>query len=347
MYHHLQRTAWLALVLSVLTAAAGVLAGSGAEAALPVSAQAEAPAFPAERVLPQPEEPAAPAELCLPQENAQASADGTLPAEETETEAAESSETGKAAVVPAEAVMGRRWADAGDEPIPVAKNAAESLSGAIADTMSGENTEAEAPDSDSLSDGTVEHEVLVLPDDPEKSGGTVEREVVCIEHETPSPAGVTYYVGYYREDLKRYYSLPFSRELQDYTYEMAQKYSLPYEVVMGLFGVESGWNPTLYNYNGTCYGLGMLNITYNKSYFAKQGIDMMTPKGNIEASCQVLRDKLVEFDGNMNYALMAYNAGSGGARNMIARGKTSTNYSEAILMYSRNLLTQEEWDALD
>ncbi len=135
--------------------------------------------------------------------------------------------------------------------------------------------------------------------------------------------------------------MPLSAELQEYTYRMCLKYDVPYRVVMGLMGVEAGWNANIgteTNGNATYVGLGMLRDIYNVDKFAKQGIDIYTPKGNIEAICIILRTKLDEFDGNIHHALMAYNLGSGGARSKIKAGINETGYSRKVLRYANSLV---------
>ena len=158
--------------------------------------------------------------------------------------------------------------------------------------------------------------------------------------------GFVYYAGYLYSKEGRVLAIPLSRSLQEYTYKMCRKYGVSYEIMMGLFGVESGWQTTLYNFDKTCYGIGMLNLEYATAKYGKLGINVRTAKGNIEASCAVLADKLKEFDGNLMSALMAYNAGSGGASRLISKGITGTSYSNAILVYAYSLLTQEQYDAM-
>ena len=58
--------------------------------------------------------------------------------------------------------------------------------------------------------------------------------------------------------------------------------------------------------------------------------------------CYVFGKKLKEFDGNITYALMAYNMGSGGARRAISEGRTSTKYAEKVIHISQGFLTEEE-----
>ncbi|MBO7377025.1 MAG: transglycosylase SLT domain-containing protein [Clostridia bacterium] len=154
------------------------------------------------------------------------------------------------------------------------------------------------------------------------------------------------FTNYLHPTLGRYYKVALSPELQHHTYEMCLKYRVPYKIVIALMGIESSWNAdigVLKNSSGSYVGLGMLSVKYNAGVFRERGIDIYQPEGNIEAICRVFSDKLREFDGNVHYALMAYNMGSGGAWAAIARGTLSTSYSRKIVNLAEGLLTDVEY----
>jgi len=154
------------------------------------------------------------------------------------------------------------------------------------------------------------------------------------------------FTNYLHPTLGRYYKVALSPELQHHTYEMCLKYRVPYKIVIALMGIESSWNAdigVLKNSSGSYVGLGMLSVKYNAGVFRERGIDIYQPEGNIEAICRVFSDKLREFDGNVHYALMAYNMGSGGAKTAVARGTHTTSYSRAIVKLADGLLTDVEY----
>ncbi len=135
--------------------------------------------------------------------------------------------------------------------------------------------------------------------------------------------------------------MPLSAELQEHTYRMSLKHDVPYRVIMGLMGVEAGWNANIgekTNGNATYVGLGMMRDIYHADKFAAQGIDIYTPEGNIEAICILIRQKLDAFDNNIHYALMAYNLGNGGAQAKINAGIHETGYSQKVLRYAESLV---------
>lgn len=151
---------------------------------------------------------------------------------------------------------------------------------------------------------------------------------------------------YYHVGAGRYYSVGLSPELQRHTWRMCVKYNVPYKIVMGLMGVESGWTADIgvyYDGTGGYVGLGMLSEYYCVGPFAARGIDIYTPEGNIEGICSTLSEKFIEFGGNVHHALMAYNAGSGGAYSMIAKGMDTSSYSEWVCGIADHLVTDMEY----
>ena len=135
--------------------------------------------------------------------------------------------------------------------------------------------------------------------------------------------------------------MPLSADLQEYTYKMSLKYDVPYRVVLGLMGVESGWQANIgekTSGNATYVGLGMLRDIYYADRYAAQGIDIYTPEGNIEAICDTIRAKLDAFNGNIAYALMAYNLGNGGAKSKIAAGIHETGYTKKVMAYAESFV---------
>lgn len=97
----------------------------------------------------------------------------------------------------------------------------------------------------------------------------------------------------YREDI------PLDRELQAVLREVCEANDIPYCLALGLIEVESGFDPEAIN--GVCYGLMQLNTRYfpvGLSY-----------DGNIRAGVAYLAEQIERYDGDIQAALTAYNAG--------------------------------------
>ncbi len=219
----------------------------------------------------------------------------------------------------------------------------------IPDDASDDGEESETDEED-FADAVLEKEIPSDTAEPETAGaeeGSTEAEPGESWEDLVAAIGYNVtYTHYLHPTVGIYYKVTLSPELQAYTYEMCSKYRVPYSIVIALMGVESSWNAdigVLKNKSGSYAGLGMLSVKYNAQVFKSRGINIYTPEGNIEAICWVLRDKLAEFDGNIHYALMAYNMGSGGARTSIYYGRETSNYSRRIVKMAANLLTDVEY----
>jgi hypothetical protein len=99
---------------------------------------------------------------------------------------------------------------------------------------------------------------------------------------------------YYREDV------PLSYELQDVLHTACEENGIPYEIALGLIDVESEFDPNAVSPSG-CYGLCQLNPKY-----FPVGLDNA---GNIRAGMDYLGENLERYDGDLDAALTAYNAG--------------------------------------
>lgn len=134
----------------------------------------------------------------------------------------------------------------------------------------------------------------------------------------------------------REYPMPLSKELQYHTYQMCEKYDLPYRIIMGMMGTETGWNANAGNERGYI-GIGCISEKYYAKSMKNIGVDIYTVKGNIEAICIIMRDKMDEFNNNIIYAMMAYNGGSTYARNLIKKGYSSTTYTKRTIGFAESL----------
>ena len=150
--------------------------------------------------------------------------------------------------------------------------------------------------------------------------------------------GFIYYEYYYDPRSKQYERIKLSREWQEYTYEMCLKYNVPYEIILGLMGAETGWDVNIgVSDNGIYYGIGMVNMEYNKSNCREYGFELCSPAGGVEAVCLIMSQKLNTFE-DIDKALIAYNRGNGGARKLFRKGIYSTAYDRRIHEITNGML---------
>jgi hypothetical protein len=89
--------------------------------------------------------------------------------------------------------------------------------------------------------------------------------------------------------------------------EAAQRHNVDPALVRAVIQTESNWNPTAYSRKGAG-GLMQLIPTTAQRYGAN---DVFNPQQNIDAGVRHLRGLLERYNGNLELALAAYNAGEG------------------------------------
>lgn len=138
-------------------------------------------------------------------------------------------------------------------------------------------------------------------------------------------------------DISVIYDVPLSKELQEHTQNMCEKYSVPHDLAIAVMYVESGYD--INAVNGDCIGLMQVN-TINLEELTEIDItDLSDPKQNIEAGVYLLRKALTS--NNITFALMCYNCGEAKAEEMREKGIYSTNYTRKVLQYAVELTVKE------
>ena len=107
-----------------------------------------------------------------------------------------------------------------------------------------------------------------------------------------------------------------------------EEYGVPYALALAVADVESRFDPDAASSTND-YGLMQINQV-NHGWLLEQGIDPMTPAGNIEAGVLFLSDYLTVY-GDPELAVMAYNCGPSGAQNLWAAGTYSTDHSRKVM----------------
>lgn len=107
-----------------------------------------------------------------------------------------------------------------------------------------------------------------------------------------------------------------------------EEYGVPYALALAVADVESRFDPDATSSTND-YGLMQINKV-NHGWLLEQGIDPMTPAGNIEAGVLFLSDYLTAY-GDPEMAIMAYNCGPGGAQKLWAAGTYHTEHSQKVM----------------
>ena len=90
-------------------------------------------------------------------------------------------------------------------------------------------------------------------------------------------------------------------------HEAAERHRMDPALVRAVIETESNWNPKAYSHKGAG-GLMQLIPTTAQRYGA---YDVFDPQQNIDAGVKYLRTLLERYNGNLDLALAAYNAGEG------------------------------------
>lgn len=107
---------------------------------------------------------------------------------------------------------------------------------------------------------------------------------------------------------------------------------------MGVIQVESGYNPGVTSRVGAS---GLMQVMPGTAKHMKCGSSLTDPESNIQCGCKVLRRYLDLYNGNLVYALSAYNAGPGNTNPSKEEGKAPFNfaYVEKVLRW-RNVFVR-------
>ena len=117
-------------------------------------------------------------------------------------------------------------------------------------------------------------------------------------------------------------------DLQEAMQACCEKYGVPYALALAVADVESRFDPDAVSGTGD-YGLMQINEV-NHEWLLEQGIDPMTPTGNIEAGVKILAQYLGTYD-LTEQALMAYNCGQSGAQQMWESGIYQTAFTKQVM----------------
>ena len=135
-----------------------------------------------------------------------------------------------------------------------------------------------------------------------------------------------------------YYDVPLTDEFQRYIQDVCEQYGFErYDIVIALIGHESSYRQTVVSSTND-YGYMQINTVNHEWLSELLGItDFLDGEQNVEAGIYLL-DNLVDKYDDVGLALMCYNCGECGAKQLWEQGIYSTSYSRSI---------QEEAEALE
>lgn len=139
--------------------------------------------------------------------------------------------------------------------------------------------------------------------------------------------------------LKEYFDVPLSYDLQDFIAELCEVYHVDPAIVTAMIYKESTYRADAMGDSGKSYGLMQIQKRWHEARMDKLGVDdLLDPYQNVAVGIDFLAELIKKYDGNVEKALVAYNMGASGAyKNCFSKGIYSSKYSRAVLAKAESL----------
>lgn len=129
-----------------------------------------------------------------------------------------------------------------------------------------------------------------------------------------------------------YYDIPLEKQYQDFVFDMCEKYSVPVNIVLGIMWQESKFDFMAVSKDKQCVGIMQVNrINYDELNKQLGVTDLTNPYQNIESGIYIFSNLLHKY-GDCHKALVCYNCGERGAKDLIA-----SKYSIDVMNYAMQL----------
>ena len=132
--------------------------------------------------------------------------------------------------------------------------------------------------------------------------------------------------------VKEYYDIPLSEDLQDFVIARCDEYGIEPAYVFAVIERESTYRADAIGDSGKSFGLMQIKKEYHEERMKRLGVtDLLDPYSNVAVGIDYLAEMIEKYT-DIEMALAAYNAGSGGAyRYYFRKGIFSTEYSRGVL----------------
>lgn len=130
-----------------------------------------------------------------------------------------------------------------------------------------------------------------------------------------------------------YFDVPLDVEVQDHIFKVCEEYGVKPEIVVAIIDRESKFKASSVGDNGSSYGLMQIRPKYHTPRMNELNCtDLLNPKQNITVGVDYLAELLENNNGDIEKALISYNAGPTGAKErFFSKGIYSNAYSQDVL----------------
>ena len=114
--------------------------------------------------------------------------------------------------------------------------------------------------------------------------------------------------------------------------EISAEYDLPAGLLLAVAQTESDFDPDCRT--GACVGLMQIHSKYAAGFARAAGMedfDLYDPEDSLRIAASMLADYLTRYEGDLHFALMAYNLGEWGALAKLGAGVEQTGYSRKVV----------------
>jgi soluble lytic murein transglycosylase-like protein len=141
------------------------------------------------------------------------------------------------------------------------------------------------------------------------------------------------------EDVYATYNVPLDYDLQLYIIQTCEELNIDAAVVMAMIFYESSYQADAIGDGGESLGLMQIKPRYHADRMERLDVtNLLHPYQNVTVGIDFLAELLDEYDGNVEMALMAYNAGRSGAEEYwFSNGEYSNEYSQKVTELARLL----------
>jgi hypothetical protein len=137
-----------------------------------------------------------------------------------------------------------------------------------------------------------------------------------------------------------YYDVPLSESLQDHIFTLCEERGIDPKIIIAMIKIESNYNTDNIGDSGASLGLMQIQPRWHEWRLADLGVsDWFNAFDNVTVGIDIFAD-LYDHSGDLEWALMAYNGGSGYANARAAEGVV-TDYVYRVIEYSGSLSTYE------